>query len=551
MIGIVGGGYWGKNLIREFNACGVLGYICDINENALKEHVKTYPSIKNTFTSLDEMLLQEDMTMVCIALPAEMHYDACLKALNANKDVFVEKPFVLNVEQGEELVRLAKEKNRILMVGHIMNYHMGIQHIKRILKEEVTGPIKYITCNRKSHGIYRQCENVFWSFAVHDMSVILSLFNNPILSNISCNSHGFITSGIADVCNTSFIINNNVYVNINVDWNSPRKEQNMTIVCQNKIIVFDNVLNRVEVFNNYITESKVANKTLPEITTFTGTPLQNECEHFIACCKDRQTPLTDGNEGLRVVKAMLQCNPVVTETPFIHPSSIVDSGSLIGTGTKIWHWCHITEQAIIGNKCSIGQNCYVAGTLGNNCKLQNNVSIYLGVKAGNNVFFGPSCVLTNDKSPRSGFSKHGKYIETTIEDDVTIGANATIVCGITLGKGCMIGAGSVVAKNVRPNTLVIGNPAREIGVVFDQGDRLLYKDGIELYMLNNTTTVPDFFIYGLQSLDRFIIVEHSTIKVYSLDYIQVSELLTKCRETDIVINLKEEFNKKIEKNTTN
>ena len=148
---------------------------------------------------------------------------------------------------------------------------------------------------------------------------------------------------------------------------------------------------------------------------------------------------------------------------FVHPSSIVENGTIIGNGTKIWHFCHVAGK--IGENCSLGQNVYVGddAILGNNCRVQNNVSIYNGVICGNNVFLGPSCVLTNDKNPRIEYPKHGKYMKTIIEDGVSIGANATIVCGVTLGKYCLIGAGAVVTKNVDPFTIVGGVPAKIIG----------------------------------------------------------------------------------------
>lgn len=144
---------------------------------------------------------------------------------------------------------------------------------------------------------------------------------------------------------------------------------------------------------------------------------------------------------------------------FIHESSIVDSNVEIGEDTKIWHWSHISQGVKIGKNCTIGQNVYIGKnvSIGNNVKIQNNVSIYEGVTIGNNVFLGPSCVFTNDKFPE--INKEWKLIKTMVEDNCSIGANATIVCGNTIKKNTLIGAGSVLTKNTQENGVYFGNPA--------------------------------------------------------------------------------------------
>jgi UDP-2-acetamido-3-amino-2,3-dideoxy-glucuronate N-acetyltransferase len=147
---------------------------------------------------------------------------------------------------------------------------------------------------------------------------------------------------------------------------------------------------------------------------------------------------------------------------FVHPSSFVDQGTTIGIDTKIWHFSHVCTTAQIGNNCVIGQNVYIGPgvIIGNDCKIQNNVSVYEGVKIGNSVFVGPSCVFTNDLHPVAQGA--WKLTPTHIEDHVSIGANATIVCGVTLKRGCKIGAGAVVTKTVEEDVTVVGNPARPI-----------------------------------------------------------------------------------------
>ena len=164
---------------------------------------------------------------------------------------------------------------------------------------------------------------------------------------------------------------------------------------------------------------------------------------------------------------------------FVHESSFVDAGAKVGTGTKIWHFCHIMPGAEIGERCSLGQNVVVMpGTkIGNNVKIQNNVSIYEGVVLEDDVFCGPSCVFTNVATPRSHVSRKGEYQTTLVRRGASIGANATVVCGVTLGEFAFIGAGAVVTSDVLPNALMLGVPARRVGWMCQCGDRLQLDSG--------------------------------------------------------------------------
>ena len=158
----------------------------------------------------------------------------------------------------------------------------------------------------------------------------------------------------------------------------------------------------------------------------------------------------------------------------IHPTAVVDNGAVIGEGTKIWHFCHISEGAIIGSRSSFGQNCFVAPgvVVGSNVKVQNNVSIYGGTEIHDDVFLGPSCVLTNISNPRSQINRKAFYEKTKIQRGATIGANATIVCGVTLGNYCFIAAGAVVTRDVPDYALIIGVPGRQKGWMTRHGHKL-------------------------------------------------------------------------------
>ena len=162
---------------------------------------------------------------------------------------------------------------------------------------------------------------------------------------------------------------------------------------------------------------------------------------------------------------------------FIHESSYVDDKSDIGDGTKIWHFCHIMENVHIGKNCNIGQNVFVASRvkIGNNVKIQNNVSLYAGVICEDDVFLGPSCVFTNVINPRSHVNRKNEYKKTVLKRGCSLGANSTIVCGVTIGKYALIGAGSVVTKDVPDYALMKGNPARIGGFVCNCGNKLIFS----------------------------------------------------------------------------
>ena len=182
---------------------------------------------------------------------------------------------------------------------------------------------------------------------------------------------------------------------------------------------------------------------------------------------------------------------------YAHPSAIVDEPALIGENTKIWHFCHVMAHARIGKGCSLGQNVFVAAhvEIGDNVKIQNNVSLYEGVVVEDDVFLGPSMVFTNVYNPRSGVNRKSEYRKTLVRHGASIGANATIVCGNTIGRFAFVGAGSVVLRDVPDYALIVGNPGRQIGWMSEFGERLYFDtSGIavcpgsgETYLLDNGT----------------------------------------------------------------
>ena len=186
----------------------------------------------------------------------------------------------------------------------------------------------------------------------------------------------------------------------------------------------------------------------------------------------------------------------------IHPSALIELPVTIGEGTKIWHFCHIMSGAYIGARCVLGQNCFVAGTvsIGDDCHIQNNVSLYDGVLLQDEVFVGPSCVFTNIRRPRAAISRQGYFQQTRVQRGATLGANSTIVAGVTVGRWAFVGAGCVVLKDLPDYALVVGNPARPVGWVSRAGEPLVFKNGVALCPMTNDRYVLD--ANGIVALDK-------------------------------------------------
>ena len=486
-IAVIGSGYWGKNLVRNFYELNALRTICDLNKNTLINFKKQYPSISTT-TSFQEVLDDKDINGVVISTPAALHYNMVKEALNHGKDVFVEKPLSLNVADGKELIQIAENKGNILMVGHILQYHPAVLKLYEMIKNGELGKIQYIYSNRLNLGKFRTEENILWSFAPHDISVILMLLNETPKS-LTSHAGAYLSKNIADVTFTTMDFPSGVKAHIFVSWLHPYKEQKLVVVGSEKMAVFNDVSD--EKFFLYPHKIEWINRVpIPQmndaitIKLEMKEPLKEECKHFIECIESRDIPKTNGREGLRVLEVLqasqesLERNGdlvLIHKNPyFTHSSSIVDQPCDIGNETKIWHFSHVMSGAKIGDNCNIGQNVMIApnAVIGDNVKIQNNVSVYSGVKVDDNVFLGPSMVFTNIINPRSFISRKNEFKETIVKKGASIGANATIICGNSIGKYSLIGAGAVVTSDIPDYAIVTGNPARIHGWICECGLKL-------------------------------------------------------------------------------
>jgi len=544
-IAVVGSGYWGKNLVRNFNDLGALIAICDKDSSVLDNFKEKYEGISTTENLdylLDKSLFQIDA--VVIAAPAATHYDLAKRCLLAGKHVFVEKPLALTGEEGQNLIEIAEKNHLTLMVGHILQYHGAVIKLKELIATGELGKIQYLYSNRLNIGKIRTEENILWSFAPHDISVILMLLRE-MPESVCAAGGAYLQQKIPDTTLTTLDFPSGVKAHIFVSWLHPFKEQKLVVVGDKKMAVFDDISDeklmlyphRIEWLNRI----PIAAKAEAEVVKVeTVEPLKAECKHFIDCVANGQQPITDGREGLRVLQvlqasqrslnengrkisldqsaipipkrqqsvsseaAMNYARPVASENGtgarpvelahqehpkgdstgeqkaksyFVHESAYVDEGVEIGVGTKVWHFSHILSGSRIGKSCNIGQNVVIGPdvTIGNGCKIQNNVSVYKGVTLEDEVFCGPSMVFTNVYNPRGAIRRMGELRPTLVKKGATIGANATIICGITIGTSAFIGTGTVVLTDVPDYALMVGNPAKQKGWMCSCGIQLVFK----------------------------------------------------------------------------
>jgi UDP-2-acetamido-3-amino-2,3-dideoxy-glucuronate N-acetyltransferase len=431
-----------------------------------------------------------------IAAPAAQHFDLARRSLVAGKDVYVEKPLALHAEEGRKLAALAAEQKKVLMVGHILQYHPAILGLKRLIDEGELGQIQYIYSSRLNLGKLRTEENILWSFAPHDISTILYLLDEmPV--GVSSHGSSYLNAQVFDTTLTTCEFRSGVKAHVFVSWLHPFKEQKLAIIGSKKMAVFDDVeperklvlySHRIDWLNRVPVARRDAGSVVPLAKE---EPLRRECEHFLECIQTRQAPRTGAENGTHVLEVLEACELSLRDGGrpaqlkqsqigyFAHPTAVIDEGADVGEGTKIWHFSHIMPGSRIGTNCNLGQNVVVSPgvTIGNRVKIQNNVSVYSGVELEDDVFCGPSMVFTNVINPRSHIERKSEYRRTLVKKGASIGANATVVCGSTLGKYSFVAAGAVVTRDVPDYALVMGVPAERVGWMCYCGVRLVGREG--------------------------------------------------------------------------
>lgn len=306
-IAVVGCGHWGKNLVRNFSELGSLRSVSDSDNSLAKSYAEKYGV---TCKSFSEILEDPEIKGVVLAVPAPLHSEMSVAVMKSGKHVYVEKPLAMNQEEAIQMIQTSKKNNVHLMVGHLLQYHPIFISLKDMVKSGEIGEIKYIYSNRLSFGKVRSEEDVIWSFAPHDISMILSIMDE-MPKHVMTQSATMLQNEIADSSIIHLDFESGQKAHITVSWYHPYKEQKLVVIGDSGMIVFDDTklwenklsLYRHETLLNQI--PPMLNKAEAEfIEVVQSEPLRNECQHFIDILDGKHKPLTDGAEGLNVLNVL-------------------------------------------------------------------------------------------------------------------------------------------------------------------------------------------------------------------------------------------------------
>jgi predicted dehydrogenase len=314
-IALVGIGYWGPNLLRTFFPLPrvKVSNVCDNNQSVIDKYKSIYPSVR-FITDLDSVINNKSVNAVIISTPAVTHYNIAKSALLSGKDVFVEKPIALKIEETKDLIKIAKHNKRILMVGHLLEYHPAVLKLKNLIEKKTLGSVYYIETRRLNLGKIRREENVLWSLATHDIATIIFLLGKMPLA-VDATGGSYIQKKIEDLAFLTLHFPDNILAHISVNWLSPRKIREITVVGSRKMAIFDDMVfdEKIKIWNQYkekerfvsyqkLPTLKFGSISIPKINI--DEPLKLECMHFIECVLSRKKPRSDGNDGLGVLKVL-------------------------------------------------------------------------------------------------------------------------------------------------------------------------------------------------------------------------------------------------------
>ena len=308
-LAVLGVGYWGPNLLRNFYQLEevTVTAVCDKDAVRLRHIHKTYPKLQ-LIEDHREVLNNPDIDAVVVALPAKLHYEVAMEVLSSGKHVLVEKPLALSSEECLQLIHIAEENDRVLMVGHTFEYNAAVNLLKDEIQKGTLGEICYINSQRLNLGKIRQDVNVMWNLAPHDVSIILYILQEEPLA-VSARGGSYIQDGIEDVVFIDLVFQNDVQAHIHVSWLDPVKVRRMTIVGSEKMAVYDNMkADKIAIYDEGIDKADVGFSYRRESILFPKVdfiePLNVECAHFIQCITNHQKPRTDGYDGLRVIRVL-------------------------------------------------------------------------------------------------------------------------------------------------------------------------------------------------------------------------------------------------------
>jgi len=311
-VGVVGLGYWGPNLARNFDRLGDLRWICDGSEESRERWAKAFPEAR-VAGDLDELLADSDLDAVAVATPVPTHAALARRVLEAGKHCFVEKPLAQSLAEAEELAEVARGSDRVLMVGHLLEYHPGVERLKQIVDAGGLGSIHYIYGNRLNLGKLRPDENALWSLGAHDVSVLLRLAGGEEPSECRAVGESYMREGIEDVVFCYLRFPSGIAAHLHLSWLDPHKDRRLTVVGSQKMATFDDMALERKLtvydkgfdqdyrnFGEYIQRSgDVWSPTVPN-----DEPLRIECAHFLECVESGREPRSGLDSGLRVVRVL-------------------------------------------------------------------------------------------------------------------------------------------------------------------------------------------------------------------------------------------------------
>ena len=307
----VGLGQWGKNLARNFDQLAELVWLCDVEDERRAEAAQSYPSAQVT-SSLDDVLADESVEAVVVATPVPTHYELARRALEAGKHVFVEKPPAMRGAEMEELCELAEERNRVLMPGHLLLYHPGVQKLKEIVDSGELGEVLYVYGNRQNLGTFRTNENALWSLGVHDLSVLLYLIDEEP-SEVRAHGNAFLSRGVEDVVFCYLRFPSGKMAHMHLSWLDPHKIRRITVVGNERMAVFDDMERdrKITVYDNWRTRTGDIYSPTVDVTE----PLRCECEHFLRLVAGEGAPHKAARDAIPVVRALDQLQAALETVP--------------------------------------------------------------------------------------------------------------------------------------------------------------------------------------------------------------------------------------------
>jgi predicted dehydrogenase len=307
VVGVIGCGDWGINLVRNFHQLGALAMVSDLSKERLRVAETTAPGV--SLTADPVKILRSPVKGVVIATPAETHYRLAAQAIEYGKDVLVEKPLALTENEGAALLRLAAGRGVLLMVGHVLEYHPAILSLLALIRQGTLGNLQYIYSNRLSLGKIRKEENILWSFAPHDIAVILRIAGT-MPNSVSALGASYVRPGIVDVTLTYLSFDNGVRSHIHVSWLHPFKEHRLVVIGSQRMASFDDTAKRLVLYDQRVEidngEAKPITDAGQLVSFSSDEPLRLECEAFLRAMDTREPPITDGSSALRVLR-VLEC----------------------------------------------------------------------------------------------------------------------------------------------------------------------------------------------------------------------------------------------------